>query len=207
MTAMSERGLRGAAKLRTCAGAYAVDAATAICAAPDCGPPRRGVISLRENIMADTKTPNSPIDLRKLMGDFDATKLMTDMQNMLKQYKLPGVDMEAFAASQKKNIEAVTTANRAAAEGLQALAKRQAEVLQETMRETSQAVAEMSKSMNPSDVMAKQADLVRSAFEKGVTTMREMADIVSKSNREATDAINARITSTLEEIRGLALKK
>lgn len=157
--------------------------------------------------MADTKTPNSPIDLRKLMGDFDATKLMTDMQNMLKQYKLPAVDMEAFAASQKKNIEAVTTANRAAAEGLQALAKRQAEVLQETMRETSQAVAEMSKSMNPGDVMAKQAELVRSAFEKGVTTMREMADIVSKSNREATDAINARITSTLEEIRGLALKK
>lgn len=157
--------------------------------------------------MADTKTPNSPIDLRKLMGDFDATKLMTDMQNMLKQYKLPAVDMEAFAASQKKNIEAVTTANRAAAEGLQALAKRQAEVLQETMRETSQAVAEMSKSMNPGDVMAKQAELVRSAFEKGVSTMREMADIVSKSNREATDAINARITSTLEEIRGLALKK
>jgi phasin family protein len=157
--------------------------------------------------MADTKTPNSPIDLRKLMSDFDPSKLMTDMQNMLKQYKLPGVDMEAFAASQKKNIEAVTTANRAAAEGLQALAKRQAEVLQETMRETSQAVAEMSKSMNPADVVAKQADLVRSAFEKGVTTMREMADIVSKSNREATDAINARITSTLEEIRGLALKK
>ena len=157
--------------------------------------------------MADPKSTDSPTDLRKLMADFDPGKLMADMQNMLKQYKLPAVDLEAFAASQKKNIEAVNAANRAAVEGLQALAKRQAEVLQETMRETSQAVSELTKSTSPADVVAKQADLVRSAFEKGVTTMREMADIVSKSNREATDAINARITATLEEIRSLVLKK
>jgi phasin family protein len=65
----------------------------------------------------------------------------------------------------------------------------------------------MSKSTNPADLVAKQAELVRHAFEKGVTTMREMADIVSKSNRDAADTINARITATLEEIRGLALKK
>lgn len=157
--------------------------------------------------MADPTQPTSPIDLRKLMADFDAGKLMGEFQNMLKQYNVPGVDMEAVAASQKKNIEAVTAANRAAVEGLQTLARRQTEVLQETMRETSQAVAAMSKSANPSDVVAKQAELMRSAFEKGVTTMREMADIVSKSNREATDAINARIIATLDEIRGLALKK
>lgn len=174
------------------------------------GPTRRGVdcqVPEGRKTMADPTQPTSPIDLRKLMADFDAGKLMGEFQNMLKQYNVPGVDMEAVAASQKKNIEAVTAANRAAVEGLQTLARRQTEVLQETMRETSQAVAAMSKSASPSDVVAKQAELMRSAFEKGVTTMREMADIVSKSNREATDAINARIIATLDEIRGLALKK
>jgi phasin family protein len=158
--------------------------------------------------MADSSTPpNTPVDLRKLMADLDAGKLMSEIQNILKQYKLPGVDVEAIAASQKKNIEAITSANRAAAEGLQALAKRQAELLQETMRETSQAAVEMSKSMDPSDVAARQTDLFRSAFERGVTAMREMADIFSNSNRQATDAINARIVATLEEIRDYALKK
>lgn len=154
--------------------------------------------------MAD---PNSPIDIQKLLAGFDPTKVMSEVQNLLKQYKLPGIDIEAIAATQKKNIEALTAANRTAVEGLQALAKRQTEVLQETMREASQAVAEMSKSSSPGDLVAKQAELVRGAFEKGVTTMREMADIVSKSNREASATITARITATLEEVRGLALKK
>lgn len=153
--------------------------------------------------MADPNTP----DVQKLLSSFDPTKIMGEVQNLLKQYKLPGIDIEAIAATQKKNIEALTAANRTAVEGLQALAKRQSEVLQETMREASQAVAELSKSSSPGDLVAKQAELVRSAFEKGVSTMREMADIVSKSNREATDTINARITATLEEVRGLALKK
>ena len=155
--------------------------------------------------MADS--PTSPIDLRKLMSDFDAGKLMSEVQKILQQYKIPGVDVDAIAASQKKNVEAVTTANRAAAEGLQTLAKRQAELLQETMRETSQAAAEMAKSMNPSDIVVKQTELMHSAFERGVTAMREMADIVSNSNRQATDAINSRIAATLEEVRGYALKK
>lgn len=153
--------------------------------------------------MADPNTP----DVQKLLSSFDPTKIMGEVQNLLKQYKLPGIDVEAIATTQKKNIEALTAANRTVVEGMQALAKRQTEVLQETMREASQAVAELSKSSSPGDLVAKQAELVRSAFEKGVTTMREMADIVSKSNREATDTINARITATLEEVRGLALKK
>lgn len=153
--------------------------------------------------MADPNTP----DVQKLLSSFDPTKIMGEVQNLLKQYKLPGIDVEAIATTQKKNIEALTAANRTVVEGMQALAKRQTEVLQETMREASQAVAELSKSSSPGHLVAKQAELVRSAFEKGVTTMREMADIVSKSNREATDTINARITATLEEVRGLALKK
>ena len=157
--------------------------------------------------MADPKTPDSPIDVQKLMAGFDPTKVMSEVQNLLKQYKLPGIDVEAIAATQKKNIEALTAANRSAVEGFQTLAKRQTEVLQETMREASRAVKDMTTSSSPGDLVAKQAEFMRSAFEKGVTTMREMADIVSKSNREATDTINARITATLEEIRGLALKK
>ena len=76
--------------------------------------------------MADPNTP----DVQKLLSSFDPTKIMGEVQNLLQQYKLPGLDMEALAATQKKNIEALTTANRTAVEGLQALARRQTEVLQ-----------------------------------------------------------------------------
>jgi hypothetical protein len=74
------------------------------------------------------------------MKGFDPAKMVIELSNMLKQYKLPGVDMDSVIASQKKNLEALASANRVAFEGLQAVAKRQAEILQETMNEASKAV-------------------------------------------------------------------
>jgi phasin family protein len=153
------------------------------------------------------KEPEAPFDVRKLMSEFDPSKLMGDFQNMLKKYKLPGVDVDALVASQKKNVEAVVNANRIALEGMQAMAKKQAEVFQETMREATQAVSSLSKASSPQDLAAKQTELMKTAFEKSVTTMRELAEILTKSSQEATKAINARITASLEEIRNLSLKK
>ncbi len=161
--------------------------------------------------MADAPEPpkdiQTPFDVRKLMTEFDPSKLMSEFQNMLKQYKLPGVDIEALVSSQKKNVEAVLTANRIAVEGMQAIAKRQAEVFQEAMREAQQAVSSMTKATSPQDLAAKQTDLMKTAFEKSVSTMREMAEILTKSSQEATKTINARIAATLEEIRNYTLKK
>jgi phasin family protein len=152
------------------------------------------------------KGPEAPSDVRKLMSEFDPSKLMGEFQNMLKQYKLPGVDVDALVASQKKNVEAVVNANRIAIEGMQAMAKRQAEVFQEAMKEATQAVGSLSKVTSPQDLAAKQTELMKTAFEKSVATMRELAEILTKSSQEATKTINARITASLEEIRNLALK-
>ena len=155
----------------------------------------------------EPKDPQTPFEVRKLMTEFDPTKLMAEFQNLLKQYKLPGVDIDALVASQKKNVEAIIAANRIAIEGMQTVAKRQAEVFQEAMREAQQVVSSLTKSSSPQDLAAKQTDLMKTAFEKSVATMREMAEILSKSGQEATKTINARIAATLEEIRNYTLKK
>lgn len=153
------------------------------------------------------KDPQTPFDVRKLMTEFDPTKLVAEFQNLLKQYKLPGVDTDALVASQKKNVEAIIAANRIAVEGMQKVAKRQAEVFQESMREAQQAVSSITKASSPQDLAAKQTDLMKTAFEKSVATMREIAEILTKTSQEATNTINARITATLEEIRNYTLKK
>ena len=154
------------------------------------------------------KAPETPpseqaFDLRKLMGEFDPNKLMGQFQSMLTQYKLPSVDIDKLIAAQQKNIEAVAEANRVAVEGVQALARRQVEVLQETMKEASEAVSSLSKAGSPAELAAKEAELGKSAFEKSVATMREMAEILVKSSQEATNKINARVAASLEEIRSL----
>ncbi len=65
--------------------------------------------------------PNNPF------GDFDFTKMM-DPSKMMGDFKMSGVDMEKVVSSQRKNLEALTAANQLAIEGMQAIAKRQAEI-------------------------------------------------------------------------------
>lgn len=152
------------------------------------------------------QSPQPLFDMSKFMKEVDPGKMMEEFSKMLKQYNLPGVDMDALMASQKKNLEALTQANRVALEGMQAVAKRQAEILQETMNEASKAVDVLSKAGSPTEVAAKQAELAKDAFERALSNMRELAEMVAKSNEEATSTINARISATLDEIKDMALK-
>ena len=132
--------------------------------------------------------------------DMDITKVMGDM-------KLPGVDLEALMASQRKNIEALTAANTLAFEGFQAVATRQTEILRQTMEELQKMMTEVMSAGSPEDRVAKQAELAKSAFEKALSNMKEVAEMVTKSNTEATSVISNRISDSLEELKSMAGKK
>ena len=132
--------------------------------------------------------------------DMDITKVMGDM-------KLPGVDLEALMASQRKNIEALTAANKLAFEGFQAVATRQTEILRQTMEELQKMMTEVMSAGSPEDRVAKQAELAKSAFEKALSNMKEVAEMVTKSNTEATSVISNRISDSLEELKSMAGKK
>jgi phasin family protein len=163
-------------------------------------------VTMRRGKEFEMAGPEAFFDVSKLMKEFDPTKMVGELSNMLKQYKLPGVDVDSIVASQKKNLEALTSANRVAIEGMQAVVKRQAEILQQTMNEASKAVDALSKAGSPPDVAAKQAELTKDAFERALSNMRELAEMVSKSNQEATSTINSRISASLDEMKEVALK-
>lgn len=151
------------------------------------------------------QTPNFT-DFSKMMKDFDPTRMADEFTNLLKNYKLPGVDMDSVVATQRRNVEALTAANRVAFEGMQAVAKRQAEILQETMNEASKALDSIAKAGSPSDAAAKQAELAKDAFERALANARELAEMVTKAQDEATSTINSRISESLDEFKDLALK-
>ena len=58
-----------------------------------------------------------------------------DIAKLIEQFKVPGLDMSKIVEAQRKDIEAITQANQAAYEGMQELAKRQMEILQELVTE------------------------------------------------------------------------
>lgn len=130
--------------------------------------------------------------------DFDVTKLMGD-------FKVPGVDLEVLVASQKKNIEALTQANKTAFEGMQALAKRQAELLRQTMEEVTAAGKQMAEPGTAQEKAAKQAEMAKNAFERALENMREMSEMVTKANDEAAKLLNKRFMQMLDEYRDALL--
>lgn len=144
-------------------------------------------------------------DVTKYLKDFDPTKMVEEFSNAMKQFRLPGVNIESVVESQKKNLEALTSANRVAFEGMQAVAKRQAEILQETMNEASKAVDSVAKAGSPPEMAAKQLEIAKQAFDKAISNMRELAEMVAKANEAAANTVNGRISATLDEIKELAL--
>ena len=133
-------------------------------------------------------------------------KFTEDLTNKLKDYRLAGIDFEAVVASQRSNVEALANATRVAFEGAQAVAKRQAEILQETMNQTAKSFDELTKAGSPSEVAAKQAELAKEAFEKALGNMRELAEMVTKAQQGAIDTMSGRMSKSLDEIKEMALK-
>ena len=122
-----------------------------------------------------------------------------DFTKLMSQFRLPGVDFAALVDRERKNIEALAKANRIAFEGWQRLVRRQAEILQETMKKV---VADAGQE----DAMKKRADLAKEGFEKALANMRELAEITTQSQKEAFDVVRKRIEENMEGIRNLGKK-
>ena len=130
----------------------------------------------------------------------------TDITKMLADFKVPGVDFEPMIAAQRKNIEALTEANQLVIAGVQAVMKRQAEILQASMEEARTVATEIIVPGAPEAKVAKQAEVVQTAFQAALANMKELADMVTKSNTETANVISKRVTEGLDEIKAAVVK-
>lgn len=156
--------------------------------------------------MAKTQAKTGNPFLDGDFGDFmDFSKMdfsKMDFGKFAEQFKVPGVDSKALIESQRKNVEAMTQANRVALEGVQAIAQRQAEILRQAMEEGSKVVREMAKPGQPAEKMASQAALIKEAYELALANMRELTEMGAKSNNEAANVLTHRFTASLDELKG-----
>ncbi len=129
-----------------------------------------------------------------------------DLSKTLGEYKIPGLDVEAILASQRKNIEAVTAANQLAFEGLQAVIRRQTEIVRASLEEAGGYVNQVIAAGTPEEKAAKQAELVKVAFEKALANVKELAELVAKSNNEAAEVLSKRVSESLDEVKGALAK-
>jgi phasin family protein len=109
-------------------------------------------------------------------------------------------------ASQQKNIEALAAASRTTMASFNAIGKRQAEILQETMSQTAHSLQILVKAGSPFDIAAKQAELTKEGFEKALGNMRELAEMVTKAQNATMDVISHRVSESLDELKQMASK-
>ncbi len=132
----------------------------------------------------------------------------TDFTRLFANMKMPAMpDMEAFVAANRRNMETITAANRVAMEGAQAVARRHMEIMQQGMAEMTEAMRSMVLPEAPQAKAAKQAELLKQAYEHAVANMKEVGDLIQRSNAEAIALLNQRFSEAMDEVKALASKR
>lgn len=130
-----------------------------------------------------------------------------DFTRFFAEMKLPALpDMEALLAANRKNLETLTAANRVALEGAQAVGRRHMEIVQASMNEMSEAMKALAATDAPQAKAAKQAELLKQAYQRAVAHMKELSDLIQQSNAEALALINQRFEEAMDEVKALAEK-
>lgn len=130
-------------------------------------------------------------------GAEEFTKLLGDM----KMPMMPNADVLMRAT--QRNMAALSAANRIALEGAQAVAKRHMEIMQQTMGELTQTLQAMAVTQPPQEKAARQAELLKTAYERAVANTRELGDLIQRSNGEAMSALNQRVAEAIDEVKQL----
>ena len=133
-----------------------------------------------------------------MAGMAEFTKLFADM-------KMPGMGgVDVFLAAQRRNMEVLSAANRVALEGAQAVAKRHMEIMQQTMSEMTESMREMASPESPQARAARQAEMLKVTYERAVTHIKELADLIQRANGEALGLLNHRFAEALDEVKKMA---
>ncbi len=138
-------------------------------------------------------------DARPNPFDFDVTKMFAD-------FRFRPFDVEAVWAAQRRNIEALSQANKLAVDGAQALAQRQLELTRQAFEGFSTLLRDLTQPASTEDRIAKNTEYAKQMLEKGISHGREVAALAAKTGTDAAEVLHRRASEGLDEIRAFACK-
>ncbi|MCU0839917.1 MAG: TIGR01841 family phasin [Rhodospirillales bacterium] len=149
-----------------------------------------------------------------MSSPFDPTAMMDKLRETFSGFgqlgtgkTMPQLDVSGLFSAQKGMMEAVVAANQTLMEGLMALMKRQSEMMQETVQQVAQSAQTVGQLANsPHDLMAQQAETAQQTISQSIANARELADMATKSYRDALDRVHSQISAQLAELKDAALK-
>ncbi len=136
----------------------------------------------------------------KAFAEFDFTKFFNEL-------KVPGLagmpGMDTLMVAYRRNMETLSAANRVALEGAQTVARRHMEIMQTAMAELTDTMKAIAAADSAPAKAAKQAELMKHSYEKAVANLKELSDLIQKSNGEAIGLLNHRFTEAMDEVKAI----
>jgi phasin family protein len=124
----------------------------------------------------------------------------SELAKLMEQFKGTGVDMSGLIESGRKDISALIDANEAASNAMQALARKQTEILAAAMQDMV-AAAQRVASQGAAPDHEKQAEKARESYERVVSELNDLTEIARKAQTDAVQAISQRTEQSLEEMK------
>ena len=127
----------------------------------------------------------------------DFAKMFSSFQS----FQIPGFDMDKILSTSRKNFDAMNTAGQLALEGMQTAMRRQIEMVTELAGSGTTGVQDLFAVGSPQEKIAKHADVFKTSFDKGLANLREISEIIGKSNSEAAEVLTKRFGEGLAELK------
>ena len=137
----------------------------------------------------------------------DFTNPFGNLDELVKQFKVPGVDVNAIIESRRKDMDALISANQATAAAMQQVAQKQTEILTQALQAAQESAQKMAKGVGGAIDPMKQAELTRKAYEKALADMKEVGEIAQKAQTTAMSGITARAQQSAQELTKLMQPK
>jgi phasin family protein len=110
-----------------------------------------------------------------------------------------GFDMESNMGKHKRHVESATTAQHLIMSNMQALLKRQAEILQDNTARLLDCYKKVSNLNNPEKVMEEHTNFIKETMSNNLANTRELAEMATKAQMEVLDYVGNEISENLSE--------
>jgi phasin family protein len=128
-----------------------------------------------------------------------ASKRPLPESGKLEMPAMPYFDVGALMNMQRNNIETMVEANRIFVDTAQAIARCQSDMMRDCVEQMTRVVAEMSGRAEPGASNAKEGAAVQALFEKAAGHVRDIAEVLGKSNADTIQLVNGRMKSLMSE--------
>ena len=126
-----------------------------------------------------------------------------DLKKLIEKFQLPSVDIDALIDWQRRDMEALTEANRQASEGIKALVERRNEILRETLSEWQAAI----KDVTSAEAMSKRADAAKQGMQKAMANFRKLSEMEAQARNNAWKVVQERMQENMANLQKLLQPK